>query len=117
MQKKSYKLFLKYGAITFLLIFASIQFFLILRHKSPYVSDSYFYKHIYYQIKGDSFEKAKNKIISQVNLEKADETTKNIFSNTASYRNSYSFFTKRPFYSFAATVLSIFSVSEYFSFL
>lgn len=102
--------------VSFLIIFATIQFFLILRHKSPYLSDSYFYKHITLEIKGDSFEEAKAKVLEEVDLTDSDEITKNIFQDQNSYKNSYTFFTKRPFYPFVSSILSIF-FSDYLAFL
>ncbi len=111
------KLFYKYGAISLLLVFATLQFFLILRHKSPYLSDSYFYKHIFYEMKGDSFDTARQKIISQVDFQKADDITKNFFIDETSYKNSLSFFTKRPYYPFIARLVDLFAHSEYFAFI
>lgn len=111
------RIYFKYAAIILVLLFATAQFFLILRHKSPYLSDSYFYKHIYYQIKGDSFDSARQKIISEVDLSNTDKITKNIFENRQAYTNSYGFFVKRPLYPASAYLLSFIIPSEYLNFL
>ena len=72
--------FYRYAAFFILILFSALQFILILRHKSVYLSDSYFYKHIFYQIKGDSYILAKEKIISHVDLDRADKITRKIFT-------------------------------------
>ena len=100
---------LKYGAIILLISFAIVQFLLILRHKSPYLSDSYFYKHMFYQMRGDSYDQAKEKIISQIDIDQLDKITRKIFTEDDSYQYSYSFFTKRPLYPFLARIVNIFS--------
>jgi len=107
----------QHTAIVVLILFALVQFLLILRHKSPYLSDSYFYKHVYYEMKGDSFEEAREKILRQVDIEEADEISRNFYVNEDSYKNSLSFFTKRPLYPFIAVLISYFIKSEYISFL
>lgn len=115
--KNTFFLYYKYGAVLFLAVFATIQFFLILRHKSPYLSDSYFYKHIYYQFKGYNFDQAYEKVKGQIYLAKEDEIGRNIFSNSGSYKNSYSFFTKRPLYPYTAYLLDFIFKNEYVAFL
>ena len=105
--------FYHYTAFFILILFSALQFILILRHKSAYLSDSYFYKHIFYQIKGDSYILAKEKIISQVDLDRADKITRKIFTEEDSYRYSYSFFTKRPLYPFIASIIDAVIWSEY----
>ena len=117
MIKRILRLILVYGAFLTIISFATVQFFLILRHKSPYLSDSYFYKHIFYQMKGNSPEIARRKIVSQVDLANADEITKNIFTNEKAYQNSYQFFIKRPFYPFIVWLLSFLTSKEYLLFL
>ena len=112
---KSY--YYTYGALLLLLIFSTIQFLLILRHKSPYLSDSYFYKHMFYQMKGDSYSQARGKIISQINIDQLDKIGRKIFSEQESYQYSYSFFTKRPLYPFLARIVNIFFKSEYLAFI
>ncbi len=115
--KSIIKLYYKYGAVMLIAAFASIQFFLILRHKSPYLSDSYFYKHVFYQMKGDSFDTARQKVINQVDFQKSDEITRNFFLTEDAYKNSLAFFTKRPFYPFLAALISFVTSSEYIAFL
>lgn len=108
---------IRHLALILLIFFASMQFFLLLRHKSTYLSDSYFYKHIFYEIKGDSFEVARRKVVSQVDLLKADEVSKNFYIEENSYKNSLSFFLKRPLLPVMAVILSFIVKSEYLSFL
>lgn len=105
------------NAIIFILIFSSLQFFLILRHKSPYLSDSYMYKHIYYQLQGNNFEQARLKVTSQIDLSKVDNITKNIFEDQSQYADSLTFFTKRPFYPFVAFIINSLLKNEYLAFL
>lgn len=106
--------FYRYAAFFILILFSALQFILILRHKSPYLSDSYFYKHIFYQMKGTtSYIQAKDKIISQIDLDRQDKITKKIFTDEDSYRYSYSFFTKRPLYPFIARIINVVIRSEY----
>jgi len=112
---KSY--YYKYGALFLLLIFSTVQYLLILRHKSPYLSDSYFYKHIFYQSKGDSYDLARQKVVSQVDLKGVDDITVNFFSNDEAYRNSLSFFTKRPLYPLLAAFVSLFASNEFLDFV
>lgn len=107
----------KYGALLLLLLFALIQYILILRHKSPYISDSYFYKHIFYEMKGDSFNEARAKILSEVDLQNSDEIAINIFEDKKAYENSYSFFTKRPLYPFTARIVDVLVKQEYLAFI
>lgn len=111
------RIYFKYAATLLIILFAIAQYILILRHKSPYLSDSYFYKHIYYQMKGDDFEAARQKIISEVDLSRADKITKNIFANKNAYSNSYTFFVKRPFYPSFAYLLSFLIPGQYLNFL
>ena len=108
---------LKYGAIILLISFAIVQFLLILRHKSPYLSDSYFYKHMFYQMRGDSYDQAKEKIISQIDIDQLDKITRKIFIEDDSYQYSYSFFTKRPLYPFAARIVDVLVKQEYLAFI
>lgn len=111
------RIYFKYAATLLIILFAIAQYILILRHKSPYLSDSYFYKHIYYQMKGDDFESARQKIISEVDLSRADKITKNIFENKNAYLNSYTFFVKRPLYPAFACLLSFLVPGQYLNFL
>ena len=111
------KNYYQYAAISILILFALVQFLLILRHKSLYLSDSYFYQHIYYEMKGDSFSEARSKILAQVEFEKADEISRNFYINEESYKNSLSFFKKRPLYPLSAVLVSFFVKNEYISFL
>ncbi len=113
-RKVNSRTLIKYLPISILLVFAALQFILILRHKTPYLSDSYFYKQLYYQMKGDSYEKARKRIMGQVDLKNSDEITRNFFIKNESYDYSFSFFKKRPFYPAISVIISIF-FTEYVS--
>ena len=105
-----------YLPLFLLLVFAAAQYILIFRHKSPYLSDSYFYKHIYYEIKGADYETAKSKVTSQINLAGADDITVNFFTKDEAYKNSLAFFTKRPLYPLFAAFVSMFGSNEFLNF-
>lgn len=105
-----------YIPLLILLGFAATQYVLIFRHKSPYLSDSYFYKHIFYEMKGDAYDAAKRKVVSQVNLTGADDITVNFFTKNEVYKNSLSFFTKRPLYPLLASFVSLFTSNEFLAF-
>jgi len=111
------QIYYKYGAIALILLFAIVQFFLILRHKSPYLSDSYFYQHIFYELKGENFDSAREKVKGIVDLKNADEIGKNIFENPQSYSSSYGFFIKRPLYPISAYLVNLLIPNVYLSFL
>jgi len=106
----------RFAPLLLILAFAATQYILIFRHKSPYLSDSYFYKHIFYQMKGDSYDVARAIVVSQVDLTGADDININFFTNDRAYKNSLSFFTKRPFYPFLASFVSIFTSNEFLAF-
>ncbi len=116
-EKTLKKQFWAFLPIVFLILFSATQFFLILRHKSPYLSDSYFYLHKYYQLQGSTFDQAYEKVKSQVPLESSDKIIKNIFTNKNSYKHSYTFFSKRPLYPLTAFILNLFVRNQFFSFL
>ena len=103
--------------LIFFILFGSTEFFLLLRHKSPYISDSYFYKHIFYNYYGDNFEIAYNKVLSQIDFSQTDEISRNFYLNKDQYQDSLRFFTKRPFYPFIAAVIYFFIKNDYWSFL
>ena len=107
----------KFFPLVLILSFAVTQYILIFRHKSPHLSDSYFYKHIYYEMQGYSYKDAQKKVLSQVDLTGADNITVNFFTKDESYRNSLSFFTKRPFYPVTAAFISVFTSSEFVAFV
>ena len=102
-------------AIAFVLVFAALQFVLILRHKSPFLSDSYMYLHQFYQFKGDTFQDAYKKVTGMVNLQNSDEIEKNIFTNEQAYKNSYTFFEKRPLFPLVSSALDQLLNSQYLS--
>ena len=107
----------KFFVLIFLMLFATIQYVLILRHKAPNVSDSYFYKHTYYQLQGDTFHQAYQKNLQNIDFEKADIITTNIFKNPQNYNKSYKFFAGRTLYPYLAYWLNLIFDSEYLAFL
>jgi hypothetical protein len=84
--------------IGFVFIFAIVQFFLILRHKSPYTSDTYFYKHLAYQLDGKSYQSSKKLILKEASGLAHDKISRNIFENEKLYDSVYVYFIKRPVY-------------------
>ena len=104
-------------ALIFIFIFSSVQFLLILRHKSPYISDSYMYKHIFYELQGFSFDDARRKIIDQIDFSKQDQVVTNIFLNERVYNDAYGFFIKRPLYPLLAFLIYFPTQNEYLSLL
>jgi hypothetical protein len=103
--------------ILFLLIFAGAQFFLLLRHKDAFISDSYFYEQTYYQFRGLAPNQAYQKVISQIDLKTADPISSPIFSTPQAYFYSYSFFQKRLLYPFLAFLVSFFNSNPYIDLL
>ncbi|OGE15034.1 hypothetical protein A3J89_00295 [Candidatus Curtissbacteria bacterium RIFOXYB12_FULL_40_6] len=103
--------------LVFLLLFSTIQFILILRHKSPYLSDSYFYKHIFYQFQGNSFQESRELVLNQVDFANSGQISRNIFQNKAVYSQVYDFFKKRPLYPFLAYLFNKILHNEYQAFL
>ncbi|MDP2632576.1 MAG: glycosyltransferase family 39 protein [Candidatus Curtissbacteria bacterium] len=103
--------------LLFIIIFSSAQFGLILRHKSPYLSDSYFYKHLYHRFQGDTDETAREKVMNKIDLSNADNITKNIFEREEVYSDVLIFFQRRPFYPFVAYLTNIIVGNEYLAFL
>lgn len=102
--------------ILFLLV-ASVEYFLLLRHKSPYLSDSYFYQHMVYSFQGSSFDEARKKTLQQLDNSKLDEIEKNFYWNENQYRESLSFFIKRPLYPAVAYLLTNITNNLYSSLL
>lgn len=96
----------------FLLVFSSLQYVLLMRHKNPYMSDSYFYLHRSFEFLGMGYEEVRQKVLEMVDLRHADAMTINIFSNSEVYRTAHSFFTKRLFYPFLVSVLIRFGLPQ-----
>lgn len=111
------KNYLKFITLIFLILFATVQFILILRHKSPNYSDSYFYKHTYYQLLGYKFDEAYLKNKESIDFQKADAITANIFNNQENYGKSFLFFKRRLAYSFSAYLVNFIAKNEYLAFL
>lgn len=101
----------------FILGWAALDFILLLKHKSPYLSDSYFYQHIYYELQGDTFTEAREKVLSNIDFSETDARENKFYLNEQSYRNTLGFFTKRPLYPFVTYLINIFIKNEFFSFL
>ena len=100
-----------------LLTIASLEFMLLLRHKSPYMSDSYFYKHIFYEMQGDTYSEAHTKILSQLDVGKLSEIEQNLFFNPDKYEYSLSRYIRRPLYPFVAVLVNGLVKNEYLAFL
>lgn len=98
------------------LLLAAAEFFLILRHKSPYTSDSRFYQHMMYSFQGNSYAQSRDKILSGLNPDQLDPISKNFFFNPQAYQRSLRFFTKRPLYPLTAAILNKLGLSEFVSF-
>lgn len=111
------QLYVKLSAIIFLTLFAIVQYFLILRHKSPNVSDSYFYKHIFYQIQGDTYQEAYLKNLKAIDFGKTDAITFNIFQNPQVYQKTLSFFSKRILYPYLAYWTNLVVKNEFLAFI
>lgn len=107
----------KNAVIIFLLLFATVQFILILRHKSPYISDTFFYQHKFYQLRGYTPQESYQKIISQVDLAKLDQTTARMLATFDSFNQTNEFFQRRLLYPLLVHLLNSFSRQEYLSFL
>ena len=113
----SQKLGIVYLPLCILLIIASLNFLLLLRHKSPYVTDSYFYNHIFYEFQGNNFNDAYKKVSSNPAINNFDDLGKNFFLNPDSYKYSLSRYIRRPFYPFTAYLLNLVTQNEYLAFL
>lgn len=109
---KNIRLFL---FLTILLI-ANLESFLLLRHKSPFISDSFFYRHIVYQYLGNDYNQARNRVIETLPA-KLDQISSNFFYNDSNYRKALKHFTKRPFYPWLVGITYRFTNQEYLSFL
>jgi len=99
-----------------LLLLSAVEFFLILRHKSPYSSDSRFYQHIVYSFQGNSYAQSKDKVLSNISSDRLDAVSKNFFYHPQAYQWSLKFFTKRPLYPLTAAILNKIGFSEFASF-
>ena len=112
---KSLNIFIIKNAYLFILIIiATLMFFLVLGNKSPYFSsDSYLYKHFYYQFKGHSFDESRNKILNEINVTNFDEATKNILLNDEIYSISLNLVNRRVFYPYVSFLLSNFMQNDY----
>lgn len=111
------KLNLIYWPVVILIIIACMEFFLLLRHKSPYLSDSYFYNHIFYRFQGYSHDEAYYKILKKIDTNRLSEVEKNIFFNKDKYNYSLSRYVRRPLYPFFSNIVYSFSKNEYFAFV
>lgn len=103
--------------LTLLILFSSLQFFLLIRHKDPFISDSYFYEHVYYTYQGMNFDQAYQKVKSEIDYSKSDDITNQLFNREDRYKNALSFFDKRPFYPFLAYLLSFTYKNNYINML
>ena len=100
-----------------ILLITNLESFLLLRHKSPFISDSFFYRHMVYQYLGDDYDQARAKVIETLSPIKLDQISSNFFYNESSYRKTLKHFTKRPFYPWLISIIYRFTNQEYLSFL
>lgn len=103
--------------ILFITLLATTNFLLLLRHKSPFVSDSNFYLHQYYRIQSYSFADSYKKVIAKIDMSQQDEISRNFYLNQSAYRNSLSFFERRPVYPLMAIVVNFIVNNDYVAFL
>ncbi|OGE14989.1 hypothetical protein A3J89_01175 [Candidatus Curtissbacteria bacterium RIFOXYB12_FULL_40_6] len=104
--------------LAIILILSSISFFSALSKVGlPYTSDTLFYKHIFYQFQGGSFNEARDKVLKNHQILWPDKIQRNIFSSEETYKNSYTFFTKRPLYPFMAFIINKFIRNEFYAFM
>ncbi len=111
------KLIIKFLPLCTLLVLAVLNFFLLLRHKSPYVTDSYFYNHVFYRFQGYSFDESYNKILEKIDIDKFDKIGKNFFLTTDKYQYTLSRYIRRPLYPFTAFLLNLIVQNEYLAFI
>lgn len=104
-------------ALLTILLIANLESFLLLRHKSPFISDSYFYRHMVYQYLGNNYDQSRNRVIETLSPIKLDQISSNFFYNESGYQKTLKYFTKRPFYPWLVSVIYRFTNHEYFSFL
>lgn len=100
-----------------ILFVANLESLLLLRHKSPYISDSYFYQHLVYQYLGDDYDQVRTRVIENLSSIKLDQISSKFFYNEQSYYKTLKFFTKRPLYPWLVSIIYRFANQEYLSFL
>lgn len=100
-----------------LFVFATIQYFRHFYTYSPYTSDSLFYKHIYYELNGNSFSEARDLVLRNHNTNFGNVVENNIFMNEGAYIESYPYFANRIFYPIASVAVNFFFENETFAFL
>lgn len=98
-----------------LLLLASLNYLKTSKQNSPYKLDSFIYEQIFWQLKGDSYQLAKEKVFSDKKI-LFDETVKKIIGNEIVYKNVYSLFLKRPFYPTTAYILNFFTHEQTLAF-
>jgi hypothetical protein len=116
---KSLNIFLFKNAFLFILIIvATILFFLVLSSKSAYFSsDSYLYKHFYYQFKGYTYNEARDRILNEIDVTNFDTATKNILLNEETYKISLNLVNRRVFYPYFAYLTGFFIANDYVNLL
>ena len=100
-----------------LLVLASLNFFLLLRHKSPYVTDSYFYTHMMYEFQGNSFDDAYRRVVGKIDITQFDAIGQNFFLNQDRYAYSLSRYIRRPLYPLTAYLINSVVHNEYIALL
>lgn len=111
------KLLLIYSPLLVIVIIACLEFALLLRHKTPYLSDSYFYNHIFYRLQGYTHDEAYDKILKKIDVNRLGDVGKNIFLNPDKYEYSLSRYIRRPLYPFFSYLIYPFFKNEYFAFI
>lgn len=99
-----------------ILAIANLEGVLLLRHKSPYISDSYFYQHMVYQFLGDSPNQARSHVMKNLSQITLDKISSNFFYNEPTYCKTIKFFIKRPFYPLLVSIIYRITNQEYLSF-
>ncbi|MDP2632248.1 MAG: hypothetical protein Q8P25_00805 [Candidatus Curtissbacteria bacterium] len=88
-----------------LLSLATLNYLKTYRQNSPYKLDSFIYQHIFWQLNGNAYQQAKEKVFENKRVV-TDETVREIVGNESVYKNLYDLFPKRPLYPAAAFIIN-----------
>ena len=110
--KKYYKIL----PLLILLIIATAVFIYNISKKNPYLSDSLFYKHYFYEMQGNTFDEARQRVLANHQINWEDNIQKRLIQDEKLYKNSYTFFKKRPLYPLVALTFYSIIKNEYLSF-
>lgn len=100
-----------------LLFVASNNFFVTFTAKSPYTSDSYFYRHLFYEMKGQSFFEARANVLKSQKIRFSYAIEQNVLDNRNSYMQAYPYFGNRVALPFLAFISSFIFPNEDVDFL